>query len=69
MEIKNFLTRKDFMEFFRNDEKLNELTTDDRLEIFSYILLGSSDITKDLLDEILRDYSVSNLTVIEVKNG
>lgn len=59
------MTREDFMEFFRDDEKLNKLTVDDRIEIFKTILLGSSDLTKDLLNQILSDYSVSNLEVIE----
>ena len=63
------ISREDFMNFFRDDEKLNELTVDDRVEIFSYILLGSSDITKKLLDEILSDYCVENLEIVEIKNG
>ncbi len=53
------------MKFFRDDEKLNELTVDDRIEIFRTILVGSSDITKELLDEILSDYSVTNLEIID----
>ena len=57
------------MNFFRDAEKLNELTPDDRVEIFRTILLGSSDITMDLLNEILGDYSVDNLEVIEINNG
>ena len=65
MEDYQKITREDFMKFFRDDEKLNELTVDDRIEIFRTILVGSSDITKDLLDEILSDYSVTNLEIIE----
>lgn len=57
------------MKFFRDTEKLNELTPDDRVEIFRTILLGSSDFSKDLLNEILGDYSVDNLEVIEINNG
>ena len=53
------------MRFFRDDEKLNELTVDDRIEIFKTILAGSSDFTKELLNDILLDYSVSNIEVIE----
>lgn len=60
------ITREDFMNFFRDDEKLNELTVDDRVEIFRYILLGSSDFSKKLLDEILSDYCVGNLEIIEI---
>lgn len=59
------IMRDDFMKFFRNDEKLNELTIDDRIEIFRTILAGSSDLTKELLDEILEDYAVLNLEIIE----
>lgn len=54
------------MQFFRDDEKLSELTPDDRDEVFRTILLGSCDITKELLDDIISDYSVSNLEVIKV---
>jgi len=69
MENYNKLSREDFMRYFRDTEKLNELTTDDRIEIFRTILLGSSDFSKDLFDEILADYSVDNLEVIEINNG
>ncbi|MGC1631935.1 MAG: hypothetical protein WA749_07455 [Gelidibacter sp.] len=62
------ISREEFMKFFRDDEKLNELTADDRVEIFRTILVGSSDLTMDLLNEVLGDYSVSNLEVIEFEN-
>ena len=60
-------TRDDFMNFFRDDEKLNELSPDDRIEVFSTILLGSSDFKKKLFDEIFIDYDISHLEVIEIK--
>ncbi|MGJ8652606.1 MAG: hypothetical protein ACSHX8_04990 [Opitutaceae bacterium] len=60
------ITRQEFMDFFRDDEMLNGLTADDRLEIFSQVLTGGSDITKELLDSVIADYSVDNLEVIEV---
>ena len=60
-------TRNDFMEFFRNDEMLNMLSVDDRIEIFSSILLGNSDFTKQLFDIIFSDYEVSHLEVIETE--
>jgi hypothetical protein len=62
------LSREEFMHFFRDDEKLNELTPDDRIEIFRTILMGSSDITKELFDDVLSDYSVSILNVTVVVN-
>jgi hypothetical protein len=67
--MKEKISRDDFMEFFRDTEKLNQLTTDDRVEIFRTILLGSSDLTMDLLNEVLKDYSVDNLEIIKLKNG
>ena len=69
MEDYQKITREDFMKFFRDTEKLNELTPDDRVEIFRTILLGSSDFSKDLLTEVLEDYCVDNLKVIEISNG
>ena len=63
------ISREDFMKFFRDNDKLNELTPDDRVEIFRTILLGSSDLTVNLLNEILDDYSVENIEVTESNNG
>ena len=65
MENYQKISREDFMKFFRDTEKLNELTPDDRVEIFRSILLGSSDFSKDLLNEILGDYCIDNLEVME----
>lgn len=62
------INREEFMKFFRDDEKINELTPDDRIEIFRTILIGSSDLTEELLEDILSDYSVSHLKVITVEN-
>jgi hypothetical protein len=53
------------MDFFRDDSKLAALTPDDRVEIFIDILLGSSDITKELLDRLLWNYGVDNLEIVE----
>ena len=55
------------MNFFRDDVSLNTLSQDDRIEVFSTILLGSSDFKKELFDEIFSDYCVGHLDVIEVK--
>lgn len=56
------------MQFFRDDEKLNELTPEDRIEIFRTILIGSSDFTKELLEDVMSDYSVLNLKVLTVED-
>ncbi len=59
--------RDDFMAFFRDDEKLNLLSVDDRMEIFSTILLGNSDFKLNLFKDIFSDYSVTHLDIIETK--
>ena len=58
-------TRADFMSFFFDTEKLNELSVDDRVEIFRSILTGCSDISAKLLNELLADYGVGHLRVVE----
>jgi hypothetical protein len=65
MNKPNQISRDEFMAFFRDDDSLNTLSVDDRIEIFSTILLGSSDFTKKLFDEILSDYGVDWLKVVE----
>ncbi len=65
-KLKN-ITREDFMNFFRDNEKLSTLSSDDRIEIFSQILSGGSDITEDLLNELICDYQVHNLKVSQIK--
>ena len=69
METSNLhsFTRDDFMNFFRDNEKLAELSTDDRIEVFSTILVGSSDFKKELFDTIFKDYDISHLEVIEIE--
>lgn len=67
MTIDPTITRDDFMNFFRDDDKLNELSVDDRIEVFSTILLGSSDFTKELFDELFSDYGIGHLEVIDSK--
>ncbi len=57
------------MTFFRDEESLNKLSVDDRIEIFSTILLGSSDFNKKLFNDIFSDYGINHLEVIELKNG
>lgn len=60
------MNREDFMNFFRDDTSLNTLSSDDRIEIFLQILTGSSDITKDLLNELISDYQVNNLVISKI---
>lgn len=66
---KELTTREDFMEFFRDDEKLNLFSADDRQEIFSQILLGESDFKKEFLEKVFSDYGISHLKITETKNA
>ena len=62
------MNRESFMSFFRDEENLNLLSPDDRIEIFSQILAGSSDFSKELLDQVFSDYCVDFLEVNEKRN-
>ncbi len=64
-QIEN-INREDFMVFFRDEEKLNTLSSDDRIEIFLQILQGSSDITTELLNELIADYNVRDLKISQI---
>ncbi len=60
------INREDFMNFFRNDEKLNTLSNDDKIEVFLQILQGSSDITMEILNELICDYQVHNVKISQI---
>ncbi len=60
------MSRQDFMDFFRHDQFHNEVTVDDCIEVFSSVLVGSSDITAELLNDVIGDYNVDNLKVVEL---
>lgn len=63
-ENRTLPTRVQVLDFLLDDESRATLTPDDRVGIFSDILLGSSDLTKELLDQLIADYS-ANLVVVE----
>ena len=52
-----------FMDIFRDADRLSTLSPDDRIEVFTSILLGSSDVTVELLKDVLREYSVSGIRI------
>ncbi|MGB4837706.1 MAG: hypothetical protein WBP08_01815 [Saprospiraceae bacterium] len=56
------------MAFYSDDDCLNTLSLEDRMEVFSCILLGSSDFTKSLLFNIFSDYGVVQLVILERGN-
>lgn len=60
------ITRDQFMEFFRSDTFHEQMSDDDCREIFALSLKGASDFTAEFLNDILSDFSVTNLTVVEI---
>lgn len=61
------MNRDNFMSFFRNNNMLNSLSVDDRIEIFSTILLEKTDITFELLNNLLIEYDVDDLVIFKIK--
>lgn len=66
--MNEYLTRNQFLKFFRNDDLLNTLTVDDRIEVFSSILTGNSDFTQELFEKLFADYCVDHLMIGEIKH-
>ena len=56
--------RNDFLYFF-DSEDYDDLSPDEKVHIFLNCLQGSSDITKELLEELFSNYGVDNLTIVE----
>jgi hypothetical protein len=61
------LLRDAWMNFFHHEDFHEHVTPDDCVEVFRGILVGSSDITKELLDGVISDYS-AGLIVIDPEN-
>lgn len=57
------MNRDEFMDFFRDDDKLNSLSTEDRIEVFETILPGDTDISKERLNNLLGEYSVDGIWI------
>jgi hypothetical protein len=69
METIATITRNDLMSFFRNEGSLDKLSVDDRIEIFSTILLGRADFKIELFTEIFSDYGITHLNITENLDG
>lgn len=54
----SLISRHEFMSYFRSDKYAEEITADDAKEIFLTCLKGSSDITPELLNQLLAEYSL-----------
>ena len=53
------MDRQSFMDFFRDEFFHDKVSDDDCIEIFLTVLKGSSDITKELLESLCKDYGLN----------
>lgn len=60
------VNRNSFMEFFRDDDDdhMGSLSVEDRIEIFRTVMLGSSDFTERLLNDVLHDYCANHVVAM-----
>lgn len=58
------ITKEQFMEYWRSDSMSEELSLDERMEIFFSAAVGTSDITKDNLDALCGYYGVEDIEVV-----
>lgn len=63
------MNREQFLEYFRSEQFDDEIDTNERIEIFKQCLLGASDITKELLEELFDEYGVDDLKVTKIKHS
>jgi hypothetical protein len=61
------ITREQFLEYFRSENYAEELSVEDKIEVFSTALAGSSDITYSLLESVCADYDVNLEDIIANK--
>jgi hypothetical protein len=59
------MNKDSFMKFYRSEEGYDQLSEHDRLEIFLTIMQGSSDITAEVLRNLLEEYDIDNINITE----
>jgi len=67
VQIYKLNTRDVFMDIYR-DENFNEegITPDDRAEVFSGIMLGSSDFNAEEMNQMLSNYNVTDIQAVDI---
>lgn len=70
-DFTSYISREDFMAFYRSDEYNEQLSSDDCEEVFRTAMKGSSDFSAELLEEILSDYEVEGIEIYKgtCRNG
>ena len=67
-EDRGMITKEQFFQYYRSDKYSNELTRDEKIEVFLMSLEGSSDITIDLLFALCNEYDVDLEKLLEGEN-
>jgi len=67
-EWKGLISREQFLDYWRSSKSDEELSADDRNELFVSAPMGACDVDKKTLDEIISDFCIENLMVIEAND-
>jgi hypothetical protein len=67
-EGRGMITKEQFFQYYRSDKYSNELTSEEKIEVFLMSLEGSSDITIDLLFALCNEYDVDLEKLLEGEN-
>lgn len=59
------ITKEQFFEYYRSDNYSNDLSREEKQEVFLMSLEGSSDITIDLLFALCNEYDVNFEELLE----
>jgi hypothetical protein len=62
------ITKEQFFQYYRSDKYSQELTREEKIEVFLMSLEGSSDITIDLLFALCNEYDVDLEKLLEGEN-
>jgi hypothetical protein len=66
---KNKMNRDMFMEFFRREDFLENISVEDAHEVFCNVLHGSSDLTPNLIKELFGNYAMEFDEFFEIRSG
>ena len=61
------VSKNEFLEFFNSDDFYENFNDSELKDIFLTVLRGSLDITPQLLNELITDYNVDNIKIVQVK--
>lgn len=63
------VNKDEFMSFFRDEKKIQQLTREDKAEIARHILQGFTHLNREEFEEIWNDYSAAIHQIVEERNS